>query len=161
VEGIKVGFIGMTLEGTPELVAQAGIRDVDFHDEVQTANTAANFLAKRGVKAIVVLLHEGGLPPTGAPYDYRCTDGTSGLSGPIVQIAEDLSPKIDMVVTGHTHQPYTCVIPDPSGAPRWVTSASSFGRVVTVTELTLSGKTRPLGPDRQPARRHRHRSDHP
>ncbi|MGE3235033.1 MAG: bifunctional UDP-sugar hydrolase/5'-nucleotidase [Thermoleophilia bacterium] len=142
VKGIQVGFIGMTLEGTPELVAQAGIRDVDFGDEVATADTAANFLSKRGVKAIVVLLHEGGLPPTGAPYDYRCTDGTSGLSGPIVKIAQDLSPKIDMVVTGHTHQPYTCVVPDPSGAARWVTSASSFGRVVTDTELNLSRRTK-------------------
>ncbi len=142
VKGIKVGFIGVTLEGTPELVAQAGIRDVDFHDEVETANTAANFLGKRGVKAIVVLLHEGGLPPTGAPYDYRCTDGSSGLSGPIVQIAQGLSPKIDMVVTGHTHQPYTCEIDDPAGKPRWVTSASSFGRVITDTELELSTQTK-------------------
>lgn len=142
VKGIRVGFIGMTLEGTPELVAQAGIRDVEFRDEVETANTAANFLSKRGVKAIVVLLHEGGLPPTGAPYDYSCTDGTTGLSGPIVQIAQGLSPKIDMVVTGHTHQPYTCVVADPAGNPRWVTSASSYGRVITDTELQLSRKTK-------------------
>ena len=41
VDGVKVGFIGMTLEGTPELVAQAGIKDVDFRDEVETANLAA------------------------------------------------------------------------------------------------------------------------
>jgi 2',3'-cyclic-nucleotide 2'-phosphodiesterase (5'-nucleotidase family) len=141
VKGVKVGFIGMTLEGTPELVAQAGIRDVDFHDEVETANTAANFLSKRGVKAIVVLLHEGGLPPTGAPFDYTCTDG-SGISGPIVQIAQGMSSKVDMLVTGHTHQPYTCVVDDPAGNPRWVTSASSFGRVITETELTLSRKTK-------------------
>jgi 5'-nucleotidase len=46
-----------------------------------------------------------------------------------------------MVVTGHTHQPYTCVIPDPAGTPRWVTSASSYGRVITETNLTLSRKT--------------------
>ena len=66
VQGIKVGFIGMTLEGTPELVAQAGIRDVSFADEVQSAGLAAKDLRRKGVKAIVVLLHEGGLPPTGA-----------------------------------------------------------------------------------------------
>ena len=41
VQGVPVGFIGMTLEGTPELVAQAGIRDVEFKDEVATANLAA------------------------------------------------------------------------------------------------------------------------
>ena len=54
VEGIKVGFIGMTLEGTPELVAQAGIKDVDFRDEVVTAGLAARDLRQRGVEAIVV-----------------------------------------------------------------------------------------------------------
>ncbi len=138
VGGVKVGFIGMTLEGTPELVAQAGIRDVQFSDEVETANRAAKDLKRRGVEAIVVLLHEGGLPPTGAPYDFTCTDGSvSGLTGPIVTIAQGLSPSIDLVVTGHTHQPYTCNIPDPAGKPRWVTSASSYGRVITETELKL------------------------
>jgi 2',3'-cyclic-nucleotide 2'-phosphodiesterase (5'-nucleotidase family) len=59
-----------------------------------------------------------------------------------VKIAQGMSPKIDMLVTGHTHQPYTCVIPDPAGRPRWVTSASSFGRVITETELTLSRRTK-------------------
>jgi 2',3'-cyclic-nucleotide 2'-phosphodiesterase (5'-nucleotidase family) len=142
VKGVKVGFIGMTLESTPTLVAQAGIRDVEFRDEVDTANRAASFLSRRGVKAIVVLLHEGGLPPSGAPYDYSCADGTTGLSGPIVQIAREMSPRIDMLVTGHTHQPYTCVIDDPAGDPRWVTSASSYGRVITETELRLSRRTK-------------------
>ncbi|MGD9959459.1 bifunctional metallophosphatase/5'-nucleotidase [Nocardioides sp.] len=144
VGGIKVGFIGMTLEGTPELVAQAGIRDVDFFDEVESANLAARDLRKRqGVRAIVVLLHEGGLPPTGSSFDYDCNTGdTPALSGPIVTIAQGLSSSIDLVVTGHTHQPYVCNIPDPSGADRYVTSASSFGRVVTETNLLLDRRTK-------------------
>ncbi len=144
VDGIKVGFIGMTLEGTPELVAQAGIRDVDFSDEVQTANLAAQDLRRRqGVRAIVVLLHEGGLPPTGSTFDYDCNaGGSAALSGPIVTIAQGLSPSIDLVVTGHTHQPYVCDIPDPSGADRYVTSASSYGRVVTETNLLLDRRTK-------------------
>ncbi len=144
VDGIKVGFIGMTLENTPELVAQAGIRDVDFRDEVVTANLAANDLRKReGVRAIVVLLHEGGLPPSGSTYDYACNaGGAAALSGPIVTIAQNLSSQIDLVVTGHTHQPYVCNIPDPSGQARYVTSASSFGRVITETNLQLDRRTK-------------------
>lgn len=130
VDGIKVGFIGMTLENTPELVAQAGIRGYDFLDEVTTANAAATTLQNVGVQAIVVLLHEGGVQ-TGN------FNGCTGISGPIVAIAQGLSPAIDMVVTGHTHQPYICNIPDPNGAARMVTSASSFGRVVTETNLQL------------------------
>jgi 5'-nucleotidase len=142
VKGIKVGFIGMTLEGTPELVAQAGIKDVNFGDEVATANLAAKYLRKKGVQAIVVLLHEGGLPPAAATFDYACNTGSAAaLSGPIVDIAKNLSPSIDLVVTGHTHQPYTCNIPDPAGKARWVTSAASFGRVITETELKLDPRT--------------------
>ncbi len=136
VGNIKVGFIGMTLEGTPELVAQTGIADVEFRDEVETANRAASWLREtQGVRAIVVLVHEGGFQ-TGQ-YS-QCT----GISGPIVSIAQNLDPSIDAVVTGHTHQPYVCSIPDPAGQPRTVTSASSFGRVVTETWLTLDRRTK-------------------
>ena len=94
------------------------------------------------MRAIVVLLHEGGLPPSGVPFDYACNAGGAlGLSGPIVAIAQGLSPAIDLLVTGHTHQSYTCNIPDPAGRDRWVTSAASFGRVITDTELKLDRRT--------------------
>lgn len=98
--------------------------------------------AVEGHRAIVVLLHEGGLPVSGATYDYDCNAGSAAaISGPIVDIAKNLSPSIDMLVTGHTHQPYTCNIPDPAGQTRWVTSAASYGRVITETELKLDPRT--------------------
>jgi hypothetical protein len=37
-EGIKVAFIGMTLEGTPSIVTQAGVAGLTFNDEVASAN---------------------------------------------------------------------------------------------------------------------------
>jgi 5'-nucleotidase len=149
VDGIKVGFIGMTLEGTPELVAPAGIKDITFKDEVATANLAAKDLRRRGVEAIVVLLHEGGIPPTGATFDYGCNTGSAAdISGPIVNIAKTLSPSIDLVVTGHTHYSYNCVIPDPKGQPRRVTSDLSYGRTVTETHLKLDPKTKDVVRDK-------------
>ncbi len=133
VKGVKVGYIGMTLEGTPSLVAQAGIQGIEFRDEVETANATAKRLKKRGVKTIIVLLHEGG-------FQTGTYQGCTGISGPIVEIAENLHPEIDLVVTGHTHQPYICDIPDPKGRKRMVTSAASFGRVVTETTLTINAR---------------------
>jgi 2',3'-cyclic-nucleotide 2'-phosphodiesterase (5'-nucleotidase family) len=134
VRGVKVGYIGMTLEATPTLVAQAGIRAIEFRDEVETANRAVRELRRRGVQTIIVLLHEGGFQSG----TYRqCV----GISGPVVDIAKNLHPEIDLVVTGHTHQPYICNIPDPAGQQRMVTSASSFGRVITETTLTISTRT--------------------
>ncbi len=134
MQGVKVGFIGMTLEGTDALVAQAGIKGWDFQDEVTTANALVPKLRREGVQAIVVLLHEGGAQ-TGS-YD-ECT----GISGPVVDIAKSLDPEIDAVVTGHTHQPYNCTLPDPAGQPRTVTSAFSFGRIVSEINLSLNAKT--------------------
>ncbi len=125
-QGQKVAFIGMTLEATDTIVSPAGIQEVDFADEVDTANALVPALKERGIKSIVVLLHEGGFPADATAYN-SCT----GVSGAGLEIAQDLKPAIDAVVSGHTHQPYNCVVQDPKGHPRLFTSASSLGRVVT------------------------------
>jgi 5'-nucleotidase len=118
-ESINVGFIGMTLEATDTLVAAVGIQGWDFLDEAETANALVPVLKAQGVDAIVVLLHEGGsqTPPPGA------IDACVGISGPVVAINDALDPAIDVLVTGHTHLPYNCVLPDSAGNPRIVTSA--------------------------------------
>lgn len=134
VAGVPVGFIGMTLEATPSLVSPGGVDTVDFLDEVQTANAQAAQLRADGVESIVVLLHEGG-------FVDGSYNGCDGISGPIVAIAEQLDPAIDMVITGHTHEPYVCTIEDPAGQPRMVTSAKSYGRIITDTDLVLSRST--------------------
>jgi len=40
VGGVKVGFIGLTLEGTPLIVSANGIQTVNFLDEATTINAA-------------------------------------------------------------------------------------------------------------------------
>lgn len=134
--GVKIGFIGMTLKETPNIVTAAGVAGLEFKDEVATANKLVPVLKAKGVNAIVVLVHQGGVPPSGTPYSYTCGGGGQlDPTSPIIPIAQKLSPAIDMVVSGHTHQPYVCNIPDPAGKPRLVTSASSFGRLYTETNL--------------------------
>jgi 5'-nucleotidase len=139
VKGVKVGFIGMTLQGTPSIVSQAGIQGLRFADEVRTANALVPKLRKRGVKSIVVLLHEGVYPTDATAYN-DCT----GPTGPALAIAENLKPAIDAVISGHTHQPYNCVVKDPAGNPRLLTSASSFGRMVTKMHLLIDPDTRDI-----------------
>ena len=134
VEGQQVAFIGMTLEGTPELVAAAGVAGFSFADEVDTANALVPEIQadNPGVEAFVLLLHEGGYTDV---FEIEGCEG--GLSGPVLTIAENLTPEIDAIVSGHTHQPYTCSIDDPDGNPRLVTSAYSYGRVVTEINLEI------------------------
>ena len=153
--GAKIGFIGMTLKETPTIVTQAGVAGLEFTDEVKTANALVPQLRRKGVKAIVVLIHQGGTPsvqkwigPDGktydanATYDYTCGKGGSlTADSAILPIAANLDPQIDMVISGHTHQPYVCNVPDPKGQQRLVTSASSFGRLFTETDLRYDTRT--------------------
>ncbi|MGY6020646.1 bifunctional metallophosphatase/5'-nucleotidase [Streptomyces spinosirectus] len=139
---VKIGFIGVTLEGTPDVVSAEGVKGLKFKDEVETIDKYAKVLQKQGVKSIVALIHEGGFPASGA-YNYDCDSAGagSGISGPIVDIAKNITPAVDALVTGHTHNAYVCTIPDPSGKPRMVTSAASFGRLYTDTTLTYDRVT--------------------
>ncbi|KUL49127.1 5'-nucleotidase [Streptomyces sp. NRRL F-4489] len=143
--GVKIGFIGVTLKGTPDIVNADGVKGLTFHGEVETINKYAKILDRQGVKAIVALIHEGGMPAS-TSYNYNCDSPGpgDGISGPIVDIAKQVSPKVDALVTGHTHQSYTCTIPDPAGHPRTVTSAASYGRLYTDTTLTYDRRTRDI-----------------
>ncbi|MFG2319797.1 bifunctional metallophosphatase/5'-nucleotidase [Streptomyces tendae] len=140
--GVKVGFIGVTLEGTPDIVSAEGVKGLKFKDEVETINKYAKELQRQGVKSIVALIHEGGFPASSS-YNYDCDSpgAGDGISGPIVDIAKNITPQVDALVTGHTHNAYVCTIPDPAGNPRMVTSASSFGRLYTDTTLTYDRAT--------------------
>jgi len=138
VNNVDVAFIGMTLEATDTLVAAAGIQGWRFADEAETANALVPILKAQGVEAIVVLLHEGG-SQTPPPGDINAC---AGISGPIVAINNALDPAIDAIVTGHTHLPYNCRLSDPAGQPRIVTSAYSFGRVVSELNLVLDKRTK-------------------
>ena len=73
-----------------------------------------------------MLLHEGG-------YNAGTYNQCVGISDPIATMAKQFSPEIDEIITGHTHQPYMCSIPDPAGNPRLVTSSASYGQTVTET----------------------------
>ncbi|MFI5686858.1 bifunctional metallophosphatase/5'-nucleotidase [Streptomyces sp. NPDC051636] len=134
---VKIGFIGVTLEGTPGIVSADGVKGLTFKDEVETINKYAKVLQRQGVQSIVALVHEGGYPSSSS-YNYDCDSpgAGDGISGPIVGIAENVTPAVDALVTGHTHTAYVCTIDDPAGRPRMVTSAASFGRLYTDTTLT-------------------------
>ncbi|KOT99115.1 5'-nucleotidase [Streptomyces sp. NRRL F-5755] len=144
-KGVKIGFIGVTLEGTPDVVSANGVKGLKFHDEAETIDKYARELDRQGVKSIVALIHEGGMPASTA-YNYDCDSPGpgSGISGPIAEIAKKVTPKVDALVTGHTHQAYACTVPDPAGMPRTVTSAASFGKLYTDTTLTYDRRTKDI-----------------
>jgi len=138
INGVKIGFIGMTLEATDTIVAAAGIQGWNFLDEAETANNLVPLLKHKGVEAIVVLLHEGG-NQVPSPGDYNACEN---FEGPVAAINAALDPEIDVMITGHTHQPYNCRLPDAAGNERIVTSAYQYGRVVTEVSLVIDRRTK-------------------
>ena len=141
--GVKVGFIGLTLEGTPDIVSAGGIADVNFLDEATTINAAASELRNQGVKTIIVLLHQGGVQSV--PISPTAINTCVNISGAIVDIVHNLAPTVDMVITGHTHNAYNCTLPNSAESLIPVTSAASFGRLVTDIDLRINSRSgRPM-----------------
>lgn len=142
---VKVAFVGVVLEATPDIVTASGVAGLEFRDEVRTVNRLLPELERKGVNAVVVLLHEGGTPAletftasdgtqtqVPASYDYTCGKGGELTPGsPVLDIAANLDAQVDAVLSSHTHQAYVCDVEDPRGNPRLVTQAASFGRLVT------------------------------
>lgn len=129
-DGVPVAFIGLTLKNTSLIVNPSGISTVEFRDEAETVNALVPQIKARGIEAIVVLIHEGGFPTGG--YN-ECP----GISGPIVDIVKKFDKAVDIIVSGHTHQPYVCKIDD-----RLVTSADKYGTILTEIEVKLDPRTR-------------------
>jgi 5'-nucleotidase len=132
----EVGFIGEVLEETPTIVTPTGVAGLTFQDEADAANRAAARLHREGVNTSVLVIHQGGFQTTAA------LNGCAGnLAGsPIADIASRLDPSIKVIVSAHTHAEYRCTI-TAGGVTRLITSASSFGRILSDITLTINDRT--------------------
>jgi 5'-nucleotidase len=134
--GVQVAFIGLTLKDTPSIVAPAAIAGLRFADEATTINSIVRELHKQGIEIFVVLIHQGGLQVTNGTPDINGCEG--GLDGsPIQSVVNKLDDAVDLVISAHSHAAYICRIPNSAGRRIPVTSASSFGRVITDIDMTV------------------------
>ncbi|MFC7496307.1 MULTISPECIES: ExeM/NucH family extracellular endonuclease [unclassified Nocardioides] len=126
IAGKKIGFIGAVTEDLDALVNPAGIVGVTATDVVEATNAAAEDLDAAGVDAIVLLVHEGA-PTTTCTADSFTDDAT--VFG---NIAQNTSPLVDAIISGHTHLAYNCRFPvedwaDRKVKQRPVVSAGQYG----------------------------------
>jgi 5'-nucleotidase len=77
------------------------------------------------VQAIVAVIHEGG----DAEGGY---DDCRNPRGAIFDIARELDAAIDIVLSGHTHRAYNCIVDG-----RVIVQAASYGRLVSVVDIEI------------------------
>jgi len=135
VGGTRLGVIGATLTELPDLVSPDGIRDIEVGDEIAAVDAASAELTAQGVHAQVLLVHQGdGTGSGGGPGSCALEPG-----GPGSAIAAGVSADVDAVFSAHSHEQYVCSVTDPAGAPRPFVQGLSFGRLVSVVDLALTG----------------------
>ncbi len=132
-QGVKVAFIGMTLEGTPSIVTPSGVAGLTFKDEAETVNALIPQLQKNNIESFVILLHEGGQSDGGQ------NDCGTELTGPIAEIVPLLDDAVDLVIAGHTNDEFVCEIDG-----KWVTMADNRGRLFTDIDVTLNRVTKDM-----------------
>jgi 5'-nucleotidase len=134
---VSVGFIGLTLKGTTQLVSSGGIADLTFNDEIQTINNAAKSLKAAGVQAVVVLIHQGGVSTALAVNDKTCPVSFGDLG----TIMDGIGTEVDVVVSGHSHQEYVCDYTGAASKKKYlVTQTGFYGGAVTDINLTVDPK---------------------
>jgi len=150
IDNAKIAFIGLTLEGTPTIVTPSAVAGLEFRPEVATVNALVEKLRnEQGVKAFVVLVHQGGFQnppapvfpgPENQPDAFTDVNKCVNFGGAEIQaIANGLDPRVKVVVSAHTHAPYICTM---SG--KLVTSASSFGRLITSIDLRIDHESKQI-----------------
>jgi 5'-nucleotidase len=133
-EGIPVAFIGLTREGTSNLIPPYASAGLEFRDEAATVNALVPKLKAQGVEAIVLLIHMGG------SVDFAPSkrgNGCDNLAGAITQLLPKLDRAVDPVISGDSHFPYICTVDG-----RLVTQAFRYSTMVTAIDLDLDRRTR-------------------
>lgn len=130
---ITVGVVGLPLKDVPSLVTPSGIAGLTFGDEADAANREVAGLVAEGADVIVVAIHQGLYTEPGA-----AVDGCGAVSGDLMPILARLDPRVDLVISGHTHRAYVCDWRNVDPArPFLVTSAGYGGSLVTDIALTV------------------------
>ena len=118
--GVRVGFIGVTTEDTPQWLLPEHRRPYRFTDISDAVNRWTSVLQRRGVEAIVVLAHSGAF--------QKGTEAT----GEIMDETAEMDDAVDVVVAGHTHSKLNLTIDG-----KLVVESESYGAGFDRVALTV------------------------
>ncbi|PNY82227.1 bifunctional metallophosphatase/5'-nucleotidase [Deinococcus koreensis] len=138
IGGAKIAFVGAVTKTTPGIVSPEGVSMLEFTDEADAVNAVIPELKAKKVDAIIMLIHEGGEISAGSTDDYS-TVGCKTLNdqSPIVQIAKRVDVAVTAIISGHSHQGYNCLVPDPKGKDRIVIQGQQYGHLLQRLDLKV------------------------
>lgn len=119
VDGVRVGVIGLTTEETPATTIPHHVEGLEFRDGAETIDRWVPRLRAEGVDFVIVVAHAGAI----CEEDENC-------EGEIIDWAESVSNRPDLIVAGHTHR---VVATRVNGIP--IVEAGSYGTRYAVVDL--------------------------
>src|SRR5918998_1536241 len=125
-DGVKVGFIGVTTEETPDIVVPDAVEPFEFLDISETVDRYAAELQKKGVETIVVLAHAGGFQTT-------ATEATGEI---ISETGEMNNMAVDVIIAGHIHS-----YPNTTVNDILIVEGFGLGTAFDTVNLTVDRKT--------------------
>jgi 5'-nucleotidase len=140
--GVTVGVIGAVTQETSSLVSPGGISTLDFGPVVPAINRVAAQLSDGNAgngeaDVIVAVVHAGAVDGTKG-YDQEVAQG-----GEFADMANNLSPEVNAVFQGHTHQTYVYDAPVTGGdtSTRPMLQTGSYGTNIGQVVLSVDPAT--------------------
>ncbi len=135
VNNVPIGFIGITLDITPEVVIPGIVDNLVFQNQAEVVNHYAIQLEEQGVNAIVVIVHDG----SADEYYEGETSPTSGIreDSRFGRFIKALPNSVDVLVTGHSHRFTNAYVANNTGKQFLVTQAFSSGRAYSDISITI------------------------
>lgn len=134
VRGQPVAFVGAVLKETPSIVTPTGVAGLIFEDEAAAINRYIPELKAQGVRAIVVLIHQG---TQQSSYNGPTQAPLPPLGSAIGDIVTRLDDEVDIVVSGHAHGFTNVLMSNQNGAKILVTQAFANGTAFADIDVAL------------------------
>jgi 2',3'-cyclic-nucleotide 2'-phosphodiesterase (5'-nucleotidase family) len=119
-DSVRVGIIGVATTATPRTTIPAHVVGFRFGDEARAIDRHVPDLRQQGAHFVIVAIHEGAY----------CAQGGEPCQGPVIEIAERLSQRPDLIVSGHSH---TVLNLRAGGVP--IVQAGSAGTRLSIVDL--------------------------
>lgn len=142
VNDVPIGFIGITLDITPDLVVPGIVENLVFENQAETVAKLVNELTLQGVESIIVIVHDGSSDDF---YDGP-TQENSGiiLDSRFGRFVQALPDEVDVIVSGHSHRFTNAYVSNANGKKFLVTQAFSNGRAYSDISVTISRESRDI-----------------